>query len=183
MKNTEKKIGVICMSLYGISLLIRFLSWLLRQSLYGGYIPGRATAPRTPLRIFQKRFWKTDYIIQQEEFWKTSGSRSSGSGFQVLVQSPGWTVSPTPEVMWRALPLPPLPRSNMNIGGIVFPLEQQSRDEESVVYHGRYDTEGVPHTKSGDRQPVQVSIEVRSWPQGGTETWGSSEEHGGSADL
>lgn len=49
----------------------------------------------------------------------------------------------------------------MNIGGIIFPLEEQSRDEESVVYHGKYDTEGVPHTKSGDRQPVQVSIEVR----------------------
>lgn len=49
----------------------------------------------------------------------------------------------------------------MNIGGIVFPLEEQSRDQESVVYHAKYDTEGVPHTKSGDRQPVQVSIEVR----------------------
>lgn len=48
----------------------------------------------------------------------------------------------------------------MNIGGIIFPLEQQSRDEASVVYHAQYDTEGVPHTKSGDRQPVQVSIEV-----------------------
>ncbi|XP_039889610.1 CB1 cannabinoid receptor-interacting protein 1a isoform X2 [Simochromis diagramma] len=50
-------------------------------------------------------------------------------------------------------------KRNMNIGGVVFPLEQQSRDDESVVYHGQYDTEGVPHTKSGDRQPVQVSIE------------------------
>lgn len=50
--------------------------------------------------------------------------------------------------------------SNMNIGGIIFPLEQQSRDEALVVYHAQYDTEGVPHTKSGDRQPVQVSIEV-----------------------
>lgn len=49
----------------------------------------------------------------------------------------------------------------MNIGGIVFPLEQQSKDEDSVVYHAQYDTEGVPHTKSGDRQPVQVSMEVR----------------------
>lgn len=49
----------------------------------------------------------------------------------------------------------------MNIGGVVFPLEQKTRDEDSVVYHGLYDTEGVPHTKSGDRQPVQVSIEVR----------------------
>lgn len=48
----------------------------------------------------------------------------------------------------------------MNIGGVVFPLEQQTRDEASVVYHAQYDTEGVPHTKSGDRQPVQVSIEV-----------------------
>uniref|UniRef100_A0A8C6WLX7 Cannabinoid receptor interacting protein 1a n=1 Tax=Neogobius melanostomus TaxID=47308 RepID=A0A8C6WLX7_9GOBI len=37
------------------------------------------------------------------------------------------------------------------------PLEEQSRDEASVVYQGKYDTEGVPHTKSGDRQPVQVS--------------------------
>lgn len=49
--------------------------------------------------------------------------------------------------------------TNMNIGGIVFPLVQQSRDEDSVVYHAQYETEGVPHTKSGDRQPVQVSIE------------------------
>lgn len=52
----------------------------------------------------------------------------------------------------------------MNIGGIVFPLEEQSRDQDSVVYHAKYDTEGVPHTKSGDRQPVQVSIEVRQQP-------------------
>ncbi|KAF3852668.1 hypothetical protein F7725_006023 [Dissostichus mawsoni] len=50
---------------------------------------------------------------------------------------------------------------NMNIGGIVFPLEEQSRDEESVVYQGKYDTEGVPHTKSGDRQPVQVAMEAK----------------------
>lgn len=49
--------------------------------------------------------------------------------------------------------------TNMNIGGVVFPLEEQSREEQTVVYQGKYDTEGVPHTKSGDRQPVQVSIE------------------------
>lgn len=55
--------------------------------------------------------------------------------------------------------------SNMNIGGIVFPLEQQSRDQDQVVYQGQYDTEGVPHTKSGDRQPVQVSMEVSACPQ------------------
>ncbi len=48
----------------------------------------------------------------------------------------------------------------MGIGGKSFPLEQQSKDEEQIVYNGHYDTEGVPHTKSGDRQPVQVSIEV-----------------------
>lgn len=49
----------------------------------------------------------------------------------------------------------------MGIGGKNFPLEQQSKDDEQIVYHGTYDTEGVPHTKSGDRQPVQVSIEVK----------------------
>ncbi|KAK7930399.1 hypothetical protein WMY93_006794 [Mugilogobius chulae] len=37
--------------------------------------------------------------------------------------------------------------------------EEGERDEETVVYQGKYDTEGVPHTKSEDRQPVQVSIE------------------------
>lgn len=51
----------------------------------------------------------------------------------------------------------------MGIGGKSFPLEQQSKDEEQIVYHGIYDTEGVPHTKSGDRQPVQVAIEVKHW--------------------
>ncbi|KAF5894817.1 calcineurin subunit B type 1, partial [Clarias magur] len=49
----------------------------------------------------------------------------------------------------------------MGIGGKSFDLEQQSKDEESAVYHGLYDTEGVPHTKSGDRQPVQVSIQFK----------------------
>ncbi|XP_051983614.1 CB1 cannabinoid receptor-interacting protein 1-like [Xyrauchen texanus] len=49
----------------------------------------------------------------------------------------------------------------MGIGGKTFPLEQQSKDEEQIVYNGTYDTEGVPHTKSGDRQPVQVSIEFK----------------------
>uniref|UniRef100_A0A6Q2YVG4 Uncharacterized protein n=1 Tax=Esox lucius TaxID=8010 RepID=A0A6Q2YVG4_ESOLU len=53
--------------------------------------------------------------------------------------------------------------TSMNIGGIILPLEQQSKDEESVVYHGQYDTEGVPHTKSGDRQPVQVMFFCTIW--------------------
>ncbi|XP_016124879.1 CB1 cannabinoid receptor-interacting protein 1-like [Sinocyclocheilus grahami] len=51
--------------------------------------------------------------------------------------------------------------TTMGIGGKSFPLEQQSKDEEQVVYNGPYDTEGVPHTKSGDRQPVQVFIEFK----------------------
>uniref|UniRef100_A0A8C1X864 Uncharacterized protein n=1 Tax=Cyprinus carpio TaxID=7962 RepID=A0A8C1X864_CYPCA len=33
-----------------------------------------------------------------------------------------------------------------------FPLEQQSKDPQSVVYTGMYDTEGVAHTKSGEKQ-------------------------------
>ncbi|KAM4594206.1 CB1 cannabinoid receptor-interacting protein 1a [Fundulus diaphanus] len=85
-------------------------------------------------------------------FFKVDGSRFgqsrtikllTGSKYKIEVEVKPGTVEAT----------------NMNIGGIVFPLEQQSRDEDSVVYYGQYDTEGVPHTKSGDRQPVQVSIE------------------------
>lgn len=48
----------------------------------------------------------------------------------------------------------------MSIGGVTFPLEQQSKDPQSVVYTGLYDTEGVTHTKSGERQPVQINIQV-----------------------
>ncbi|XP_048863677.1 CB1 cannabinoid receptor-interacting protein 1b isoform X2 [Brienomyrus brachyistius] len=51
--------------------------------------------------------------------------------------------------------------TTMSIGGISFPLEQQSKDPQSVVYNGTYDTEGVMHTKSGERQPVQ-------FPEAGT---------------
>ncbi|KAL2086536.1 hypothetical protein ACEWY4_017595 [Coilia grayii] len=49
----------------------------------------------------------------------------------------------------------------MGIGGVKFPLEVESKEEDSVVYTGLYDTEGVPHTKSGERQPVQVFIEFK----------------------
>lgn len=49
---------------------------------------------------------------------------------------------------------------SMSVGGITFPLEQQSKDPQSVVYTGQYDTEGVAHTKSGERQPVQINIQV-----------------------
>lgn len=48
----------------------------------------------------------------------------------------------------------------MSVGGVTFPLEQQSKDPQSAVYTGQYDTDGVAHTKSGERQPVQISIQV-----------------------
>ncbi|KAM7385313.1 hypothetical protein PAMP_001401 [Pampus punctatissimus] len=49
--------------------------------------------------------------------------------------------------------------TSMSVGGVTFPLEQQSKDPQSVIYTGQYDTEGVAHTKSGERQPVQISIQ------------------------
>uniref|UniRef100_A0A8C8SLM1 CB1 cannabinoid receptor-interacting protein 1 n=1 Tax=Pelusios castaneus TaxID=367368 RepID=A0A8C8SLM1_9SAUR len=47
--------------------------------------------------------------------------------------------------------------TTMGIGGVTVPLEENSRDPQSVSYTGIYDTEGVPHTKSGQRQPLQFS--------------------------
>ncbi|CAB1427418.1 unnamed protein product [Pleuronectes platessa] len=55
--------------------------------------------------------------------------------------------------------------TSMSLGGVTFPLEQQSKDPQSVVYSGRYDTEGVTHTKSGERQPVQINIQAASADQ------------------
>nr|XP_057914006.1 CB1 cannabinoid receptor-interacting protein 1b [Doryrhamphus excisus] len=49
--------------------------------------------------------------------------------------------------------------TSMTIGGVTFILEQQSKDPQSVVYTGLYNTEGVTHTKSGERQPVQIDIQ------------------------
>ncbi|XP_055723554.1 CB1 cannabinoid receptor-interacting protein 1b isoform X1 [Salvelinus fontinalis] len=49
--------------------------------------------------------------------------------------------------------------STMSVGGVIFPLEQKSRDPQSVVYTGVYNTEGMTHTKSGDRQAVQISLQ------------------------
>ncbi|XP_061915495.1 CB1 cannabinoid receptor-interacting protein 1b [Entelurus aequoreus] len=49
--------------------------------------------------------------------------------------------------------------TSMSLGGVTFALEQQSKDPQSVVYTALYDTEGVAHTKSGERQPVQISIQ------------------------
>ncbi|XP_038253236.1 CB1 cannabinoid receptor-interacting protein 1 isoform X2 [Dermochelys coriacea] len=49
--------------------------------------------------------------------------------------------------------------TTMGIGGVNIPLEEKSRDPQVVCYTGIYDTEGVPHTKSGQRQPLQVNIQ------------------------
>uniref|UniRef100_A0A8C5DFS6 Cannabinoid receptor interacting protein 1a n=1 Tax=Gouania willdenowi TaxID=441366 RepID=A0A8C5DFS6_GOUWI len=40
--------------------------------------------------------------------------------------------------------------TEMNIGGVTFPLQQSSedQDQDQVVYSGLYDTEGVPHTRA-----------------------------------
>uniref|UniRef100_A0A672NR59 Cannabinoid receptor interacting protein 1b n=1 Tax=Sinocyclocheilus grahami TaxID=75366 RepID=A0A672NR59_SINGR len=38
-------------------------------------------------------------------------------------------------------------------------LIPQTHDPQSVVYTGIYDSEGVAHTKSGERQPVQVNMQ------------------------
>lgn len=48
----------------------------------------------------------------------------------------------------------------MGIGGVNVPLEEKSRDAQVASYTGIYDTEGVPHTKSGERQPIQVNMQV-----------------------
>ncbi|XP_009985367.1 PREDICTED: CB1 cannabinoid receptor-interacting protein 1 isoform X2 [Tauraco erythrolophus] len=47
----------------------------------------------------------------------------------------------------------------MGIGGVNVPLEEKSRDAQVASYIGIYDTEGVPHTKSGERQPIQVNMQ------------------------
>uniref|UniRef100_A0A8C1X3S3 CB1 cannabinoid receptor-interacting protein 1 n=1 Tax=Cyprinus carpio TaxID=7962 RepID=A0A8C1X3S3_CYPCA len=45
-----------------------------------------------------------------------------------------------------------------NISDVNFPLEQQSKDPQSVVYTGMYDTEGVAHTKSGEKQHTDDTV-------------------------
>ncbi|XP_066466187.1 CB1 cannabinoid receptor-interacting protein 1 [Tiliqua scincoides] len=50
--------------------------------------------------------------------------------------------------------------TTMSIGGVTVTLEQTSREPQTVVYTGIYDTEGVPHTKSGERQPIDVNMQV-----------------------
>lgn len=48
----------------------------------------------------------------------------------------------------------------MGIGGVTVPLDEKAREPQTVTYSGIYDTEGVPHTKSGERQPIQVNMQV-----------------------
>lgn len=66
-----------------------------------------------------------------------------------------------PFAAWGHLLLKPLTFRSMSIGGVTFPLEQKSKDPQAVAYSAVYDTEGVARTKSGERQPVQVTIHVR----------------------
>ncbi|KAK2523164.1 Cnrip1 [Columba livia] len=49
--------------------------------------------------------------------------------------------------------------TTMGIGGVSVPLEEKSRDAQVASYTGIYDTEGVAHTKSGERQPIQVNMQ------------------------
>lgn len=52
---------------------------------------------------------------------------------------------------------------NISIGGVLVPLELKSKepDGDRIVYTGTYDTEGVAPTKSGERQPIQITMPVR----------------------
>ncbi|XP_074720459.1 CB1 cannabinoid receptor-interacting protein 1 isoform X2 [Strix uralensis] len=54
--------------------------------------------------------------------------------------------------------------TTMGIGGVNVPLEEISRDAQVASYTGIYDTEGVPHTKSGERQPIQVNMQRTDTP-------------------
>ncbi|NP_001087998.1 cannabinoid receptor interacting protein 1 L homeolog [Xenopus laevis] len=49
--------------------------------------------------------------------------------------------------------------TTVNLGGVIIPLEEKSRDPQQACYTAFYDTEGVAHTKSGERQPLQVIIQ------------------------
>uniref|UniRef100_A0A7N5JCK5 CB1 cannabinoid receptor-interacting protein 1 n=1 Tax=Ailuropoda melanoleuca TaxID=9646 RepID=A0A7N5JCK5_AILME len=54
----------------------------------------------------------------------------------------------------------PFSSRNISIGGVVVPLELKSKepDGDRIVYTGTYDTEGVAPTKSGERQPIQITM-------------------------
>ncbi|XP_043843523.1 CB1 cannabinoid receptor-interacting protein 1 isoform X2 [Dromiciops gliroides] len=51
---------------------------------------------------------------------------------------------------------------DISIGGVLVPLELKSKepDGDRVVYTGIYDTEGVAPTKSGERQPIQITMPI-----------------------
>ena len=67
----------------------------------------------------------------------------------------------------------------MGIGGVNVPLEEKSRDAQVASYTGIYDTEGVPHTKSGERQPIQVNMQVCGSPHSGSLAWEDKGEQQG----
>ncbi|XP_008832057.1 CB1 cannabinoid receptor-interacting protein 1 isoform X5 [Nannospalax galili] len=65
-----------------------------------------------------------------------------------------------------------LQAENISIGGVLVPLELKSKepDEDRVVYTGTYDTEGVAPTKSGERQPIQITMPVHPFTRLGEGT-------------
>ncbi|XP_032981468.1 CB1 cannabinoid receptor-interacting protein 1 isoform X4 [Rhinolophus ferrumequinum] len=76
-----------------------------------------------------------------------SSSRWMGSA---SVRTAPSSCSPVPPTRWR----------NISIGGVLVPLELKSKepDGDRIVYTGTYDTEGVAPTKSGERQPIQITM-------------------------
>ncbi|XP_051831374.1 CB1 cannabinoid receptor-interacting protein 1 isoform X2 [Antechinus flavipes] len=72
-----------------------------------------------------------------------------------------WTGNASARIGLSSYSLVPLTRwKNISIGGVLVPLELKSEesDGDRVVYTGIYDTEGVAPTKSGERQPIQITM-------------------------
>ncbi|XP_041107430.1 CB1 cannabinoid receptor-interacting protein 1-like [Polyodon spathula] len=90
-------------------------------------------------------------------FFKVDGQRfGQNRTIKLLTGSvAGWRVDRGPETDCSFY----VSCRSMGIGGVNFPLEQTSKDPQVVTYTGIYDAEGMTHTKSGDRQPVQVNIQ------------------------
>ncbi|XP_063774462.1 pleckstrin isoform X2 [Pseudophryne corroboree] len=75
----------------------------------------------------------------------------NGRGLAVAISMPGYRL-----VHYTATGIP---ARTLNLGGVIIPLEEKSRDPQVACYTAFYDTEGVTHTKSGERQPLQVIIQ------------------------
>ncbi|XP_072491472.1 CB1 cannabinoid receptor-interacting protein 1 isoform X2 [Notamacropus eugenii] len=72
-----------------------------------------------------------------------------------------WTGNASVRIGPSSFSLVPLTRwKDISIGGVLVPLELKSKepDGDRVVYTGIYDTEGVAPTKSGERQPIQITM-------------------------